>query len=185
MGKRNDILQATLDLITEEGLQSVTFAKIFKRANVGSSTFYHYFENKEQLVNELYHNIRIHKSEFIMNGYNPGLTIYERVKSILKNSANYSLQYPKEVEFTENYCSSPYISEILRNTPDPPTLEIISIIEEGQRQGIIREMNITLCCQLISGILSAVIKGYLNGKYPLNEHQIQQTIESCWLAIKV
>ncbi|MFD1906987.1 TetR/AcrR family transcriptional regulator [Paenibacillus rhizoplanae] len=61
MGKRDDILQATLDLITEEGLQSVTFAKIFKRANVGSSTFYHYFENKEQLVNELYLKVRIHK----------------------------------------------------------------------------------------------------------------------------
>ncbi|MFD2877877.1 helix-turn-helix domain-containing protein [Paenibacillus rhizoplanae] len=35
--------------------------KIFKRANVGSSTFYHYFENKEQLVNELYLKVRIHK----------------------------------------------------------------------------------------------------------------------------
>ncbi|MEK3904484.1 TetR/AcrR family transcriptional regulator [Paenibacillus sp. FSL R7-0179] len=185
MGKRDDILQATLDLITEEGLQSVTFAKIFKRANVGSSTFYHYFENKEQLVNELYQKVRIHKNEFVMNGYDPGLTIYERVKSLLKNTAIYSLHYPKEVDFTENYGSSPYIAEDLRNTPAPSTLEIFSIIDEGQRQGIIREMNVCLCYQLIYGILIAVIKGYLDGKYPLNEQQIQQTIEACWLAIKL
>lgn len=185
MGKREDILQSTLDLITEEGLQSVTFAKIFKRASVGSSTFYHYFDNKEQLVNELYHNIRTHKGEFVMNGYDRSMTIYERVKGILKNAAEYSLQFPKEVEFTENYCSSPYISEELRNSPDPSVIEIFSIIEEGQKQGIIREMNIVLCCQLVWGIVTSVIKGYLSGKYPLDDHQIQQTIEACWLAIKV
>ena len=46
MGKRDDILTATLDLISEEGLQSTTFSKIFKRANVGSGTVYNYFKNK-------------------------------------------------------------------------------------------------------------------------------------------
>lgn len=54
MGKREDFLNATLDLITEEGLQALTFAKIINRAHVGSSTVYHYFQNKEELVSELF-----------------------------------------------------------------------------------------------------------------------------------
>jgi AcrR family transcriptional regulator len=185
MGKREDILDATLDLIIEEGLQSVTFSKLFKRANVGSSTFYNYFENKEELVNELYKNIKAHKGEVVMNGYDPTLTIYERVKGILKNSADYALNFPKELSFSENYCSSPYISEELRNSIDPSLTEIFSIIEQGQKQGIIREMDIILCCQLLSGMITSVIRGYLTGKYPLDEQQIQQTIQACWLAIKV
>ena len=69
MGKNEDILVATLDLITEEGLQSVTFAKIFKRANVGSGTFYNYFNNKEELVNNLFEKIIIHLSKFVIEDY--------------------------------------------------------------------------------------------------------------------
>jgi AcrR family transcriptional regulator len=185
MGKREDILVATLDLITEEGLQSVTFSKIFKRANVGSSTFYNYYKSKEELVSELFMNARTHMAEAVMIGYDPSLTVYERIKGILKSTADYALNYPKELSFIENYCQSPYISEELRNMLDPSTIEILSIIEQGQKQGIIREMDKILCCQLVTAMISSVIKGYLAGKYPLDENQIQQTLEACWKAIKV
>ncbi|MDG0812818.1 TetR/AcrR family transcriptional regulator [Cohnella rhizosphaerae] len=59
MGKRQDIMDATLDLIHEEGLQSVTFSKIFKKADVGSGTIYNYFSNKEELVNAVYKEARM------------------------------------------------------------------------------------------------------------------------------
>lgn len=185
MGKREDILVATLDLITEEGLQSVTFSKIFKRANVGSSTFYNYYKSKEELVSELFKNTRTHMGEAVMIGYDPSLTVYERIQCILKSMADFALHYPKELSFIENYCQSPYISEVLRNMLDPTTVEIFSIIEQGQKQGIIREMDKILCCQLVTGMIVSVIQGYLAGKYPLDESQIQQTIEACWKAIKV
>jgi AcrR family transcriptional regulator len=185
MGKREDILVATLDLITEEGLQSVTFSKIFKRANVGSSTFYNYYKSKEELVSELFINARTHMGEAVMIGYDPSLTVYERIKGILKSTVDYALNYPKELSLIENYCQSPYISEELRNMLDPSTIEIFSIIELGQKQGIIREMDKILCCQLVTGMITSVIKGYLAGKYPLDENQIQQTLETSWKAIKV
>lgn len=60
MSKKQDIMAATLDLIHEEGLQSVTFSKIFKKANVGSGTVYNYFANKEELVNAVYKEARTH-----------------------------------------------------------------------------------------------------------------------------
>ncbi|WP_246772640.1 TetR/AcrR family transcriptional regulator, partial [Paenibacillus polymyxa] len=92
-GKREDIMVATLDLIIEEGIQSVTFPKIFKRANVGSSTFYNYFNNKEELVSELYKSVLIHMGEVIMTGYDPNLTIYERSKGILRRMVDYGLSF--------------------------------------------------------------------------------------------
>ena len=185
MGKREDILMATLDLIIEEGLQSVTFAKIFKRANVGSGTVYNYFENKEELVNELFKQISMHMSEFIIENYDPTVTLYERFKFYLHRMADFAINYPTELQFIENYCHSPYISEELRSNAFPSLNEFFSIISEGQKQGIIREMNLMICCQIVSGLIISVIKGFLNNKYPLSEVEIQQTIEACWKAIKV
>ncbi|MHB8063637.1 MAG: TetR/AcrR family transcriptional regulator [Ruminiclostridium sp.] len=185
MGKREDILMATLNLITEEGLQSVTFAKIFKLANVGSGTFYNYYHNKEELVNDLYKETVMHLSKFVIKDYDPLVTLYERFKFFLKKIADFAINYPTELSFLENYSHSPYISEDLRNMVDSSTTEFFSVIVEGQKQGIIREMNLMMCCQIVNGLIISVIKGFLNNKYPLSETEIQQTIEACWKAIKV
>jgi AcrR family transcriptional regulator len=185
LGKREDILMSTLDLIIEEGLQSVTFAKIFKKANVGSGTVYNYFQNKEELVNELFKQISIHMSEFILEGYNPSLTLYERFKFFLQKMADFALNYPKELHFLENHFHSPYISEELRNESEAGISELYSIILEGQKQGIIREMNLMMCCQMVYGMVGSVIKGFLNNKYQLNAIEIQQVIEASWKAIKI
>ncbi|OPX44124.1 HTH-type transcriptional repressor Bm3R1 [Ruminiclostridium hungatei] len=185
MGKREDILTATLELITEEGLQSVTFAKIFKRANVGSGTLYNYFQNKEELVNALYKEIIRHMSDFCIQNYDPAAPLYERFKFFLKKIADFSIAYPKEHWLVDNFSHSPYISEELRNIEDPTMKEFFAVILEGQKQGLIREMDIMLCCSIAGGIVTSVIKGYLNGKYLLTEVEIQQTIEACWKAVKV
>lgn len=185
MGKREDILNATLDLITEEGLQSITFSKIFKRANVGSATFYHYFDNKEVLVNELYKNTSKQMSEFVIKDYDASATLYEKFRFFVKKTADFAISHPNELWFLENYAHSPFISEEIRNAVDPGISEFINIIMEGQRQGIIKDMNPLLCFQIVGGSILFVIRGYLSKKYPLSDREIQQTIEVCWKGIKV
>ncbi|MFC4807906.1 TetR/AcrR family transcriptional regulator [Paenibacillus sp. GCM10023250] len=95
-------MDATLDLIHEEGLQSVTFSKIFKK--VGAGTIYNYFSNKEEFVNAIYKEARMLMGE---------------------------------------------------------------------------------CHQFIHGIVSSILKGYYVRKYPLNESQTQQVLESSWKALLV
>jgi Transcriptional regulator len=185
MGKREDILDATLNLITEEGLQSMTFSKILSKANVGSATFYHYFDNKEDLVNELYKNCSKQMSEFVIKDYNSTATLYEKFRFFLKRTADFAIEHPDELWLLENYAHSPYISEEIRNTVDPTMSEFINVISEGQRQGIIKDMNPLVCFQIVGGSILFVIKGYLSNKYSLSDSEIQQTIEICWKGIKV
>lgn len=185
MGKREDILKATLELISEEGLQSITFSKLFKKANIGSSTFYHYFESKEEAVSDLFINTRTQMGEAILKGDDPDLTIYERMKSILVNIVKFSLDHPQQFLFIENYCESPSIPEEVRKLPALSDAVIFTLIKEGQKNGIIREMDPILCCQVVNGIISSAIKGYLSGKYPLDEIQIQTIVEISWKAIRI
>ncbi|WP_204787649.1 TetR family transcriptional regulator [Paenibacillus oryzisoli] len=58
-------MAATLDVIHEEGLHSVTLAKVLKKAKVGWGTTFNYFESKEVLVNEVYKEARIHMGNFL------------------------------------------------------------------------------------------------------------------------
>ncbi|GGA25670.1 TetR/AcrR family transcriptional regulator [Paenibacillus physcomitrellae] len=187
MSKKQDIMTATLDLIHEEGLQSVTFSKLFKRANVGSGTIYNYFSNKEDLVNEVYRDSRSKMGEYLIQGYDANASLYERFKCLQMNRLEFGMHFPKKFLFIDSYSFSPYISPELRNLDDEYNSSKIvqDLIIDGQRNGIIKEMDSHLCHQLLHGIISSILKGYFVNKYPLNELQIQQIIEASWKAILV
>ena len=107
------------------------------------------------------------------------------MKSILVNIVKFSLDHPQQFLFIENYCESPSIPEEVRKLPALSDAVIFTLIKEGQKNGIIREMDPILCCQVVNGIISSAIKGYLSGKYPLDEIQIQTIVEISWKAIRV
>ncbi|MDG0812814.1 hypothetical protein [Cohnella rhizosphaerae] len=113
--------------------------------------------------------------------------MYERFKCLQSNRLRFGIHFPKMFLFIDSYSFSPYISPELRNKDDGHnSSEIVrDLIVEGQRQGIIKEMDSHLCHQLIHGIISSILKGYYVNKYPLNEVQIQQIIEASWKAILV
>jgi len=52
--KRDDILQAALELFAERQYDGTTVPMIADKAQVGAGTIYRYFESKEVLVNELF-----------------------------------------------------------------------------------------------------------------------------------
>ncbi|MBW7453446.1 TetR/AcrR family transcriptional regulator [Paenibacillus sepulcri] len=186
MSKRQDIMNATLDLIDEEGLQSVTFAKIIKRAKVGSGTIFNYFSNKEELVNEVYKEARMLMGRCLLSGYDPELSLYERFKCLQLNRLRFAVDFPKEFRFIDHYSYSPYILREIRDMDEAGSSRIVqALIVEGQKQGIFKELNSHLCHQLIHGIISSIAKGYYVHKYPLTEREIRQTLEVSWKAILV
>ncbi|MBW7458448.1 TetR/AcrR family transcriptional regulator [Paenibacillus sepulcri] len=185
MSKLEDIMEATLDLIVEEGLDSVTFAKIFKRASVGAGTVYNYFENKEQLINELYKKSRLNMSSRLLIDYDPDSGLYARFKCLVQNYLKYARDFSREFIFVDSYSFSSSIPPEVRNlNEDGGIRELLSVIHEGQRLGILQDMEPYMSIQIVHGIISSIVRGFHIQKYPLNELQLQQTVDACWKAIK-
>jgi len=185
MSKRDDILTATLELISEEGLQSTTFAKIFKRANVGSGTVYNYFSNKEELVGALYTRTIHLFSHALLQNYDPAEPVYKCFRQLLQNAVLFAQEFQKEQSFLDDYSHSPFISQDIRNIEIPAITECMLLIQRGMEQGIIREINPLMCVQMINGMITAAIQGALLGKYPMENKDIEQVVEICWRAFVI
>ena len=56
--KRNLILDTTLSLLSENGFHGTPISLIAEKANIGAGTIYRYFKNKEELINELFIEIK-------------------------------------------------------------------------------------------------------------------------------
>ena len=56
--KRKALLNATLNLVNNNGFHDAPMSKIAKIAEVSPATIYIYFENKQDLINQLYLEIK-------------------------------------------------------------------------------------------------------------------------------
>src|SRR5690606_22130158 len=52
--KRTIILETTLELVRERGIHGFPISDVAKEGGIAVGTIYHYFEGKEQLIQELY-----------------------------------------------------------------------------------------------------------------------------------
>ncbi|GKT26967.1 hypothetical protein ADUPG1_004725, partial [Aduncisulcus paluster] len=57
--KRQLVLDATLELIMESGVQAASMSKVSKRSGVAVGTIYHYFSSKEAIITELYRYFKL------------------------------------------------------------------------------------------------------------------------------
>ncbi|MGL5963838.1 MAG: TetR/AcrR family transcriptional regulator [Fusobacteriaceae bacterium] len=186
MSKRDDILNATLNLVMDEGLHSLTFSKIFKKANVGSGTLYNYFKNMDELIYALYEICFQDLTDEVMKNYNYNTEVYPRFKHLIEGSLKYSLTYPDRMVFVTDLIYSSYMPERYRDTENNKIFsEILAVIKSGQVKGAIRQINPDLCISMIFGIIFFGVKGTLINRYSLDEYQISQIVDSCWKAIKI
>src|SRR5690348_3346876 len=66
--KRRRLLDASLKMFAERGYHGVAVPEVATAAGVGTGTLYHYFENKQVLVNELYRDQKLKLRSHLLDG---------------------------------------------------------------------------------------------------------------------
>lgn len=107
--KREAILAAALALFAEQGFHNAPCAQIAQRAGVAAGTIYRYFESKDVLIGELYHEIERSVTNVVLPGYNQQATCCER----FSHMATVILRYLRNI---------PRHSSILNSFTTPPTV---------------------------------------------------------------
>jgi len=54
MNKKQKILLTMLELVVEQGVHATPMSQLARESNVAIGTIYHHFENKEQIIEEIY-----------------------------------------------------------------------------------------------------------------------------------
>ena len=56
--KREALVRATINLVNNNGFHAAPMSKIAKMAEVSPGTIYQYFENKQDLINQVYIEVK-------------------------------------------------------------------------------------------------------------------------------
>jgi AcrR family transcriptional regulator len=189
LGKRDYIVQSSLELIAEHGFHGVPMTMIAERAGVGVGTIYLYFETKDVLINELHQELEAKMYPFILNGYADNAPIRERFLNIYTSLLRYFIQFPLDFRYLEQFYNSPYGAafrrvKLLGNKSGRSNVFDELFVEGAERQ-VFKNLPPVILLALAFGPLLAVARDHILGFVRLDETMIDRTINACWDAVKL
>ncbi|CAI6024164.1 TetR/AcrR family transcriptional regulator [Cohnella sp. JJ-181] len=179
------VLETTLGIIIRKELQATSMALIAKESGVSTGSIYHYFQSKEEIVNELYRAIVAFNGEYVREGLTQGATLREKFEAGWRRVVDLGLKYPAGFQFIEQYSFSPYIYDDVRLAAytggwcEPMN----RLYADAIARKLFVPMNPKMMVQMHYGTFVYLLKANLHEIYALDEDSIGEAIRSCWNAV--
>ncbi|MFD1707231.1 TetR/AcrR family transcriptional regulator [Siminovitchia sediminis] len=182
--KIESIFNAAIQLINEHGLSGTSMSKIAKKAGLSASTIYVYFENKEDMLNKLYLNVKKNMSQEVFYNYDDSISIQSAFEHTLKKFINFILTNKEEFLFLEQFSNSPLLHMLSRNEGTELFEPIFSLFEKGKSQNVFKQVDSNLLHMFMFNPAIQYVKDYLGGRCELNQDDIEKIIQMSWDAVK-
>ena len=180
VNKKDNILKAALKLFVEQGEQSTSMKWIAKEANCGIGTMYNYFQSKDELINELYFDIKTSFFSYILEAIDTNTPVKQQFVDTWFKAIDYAISNPLEYKFLEIFSHSPKISKQVEEKVNKLIYPILEIFEKGKSEGVIKNID---SLQLIIFINGAITSSILRNPN-INEQGKKAIILMAWDAIK-
>ncbi len=183
--KRTALLNATLTLVNNHGFHNAPMSKIAQLAGVAPATIYLYFENKQDLVHQLYLDVKEDFSKNAFEGYHENLSVKEGFKIIWFNIAGYKLSQIKQANFLSQCDNSPMIEEKIRVEGLKNLQPLLELWERGKKEGIIKPLSAYVLYAFTINPLSFLLEMQERGIYTLTEQEKSDTFDAAWDSISI
>lgn len=182
--KQDAILSATLKLVSERGFHDAPTSLIARAAGVGVGTIYRYFENKEDLIDELYKRLRLESAKAMLVGYSAELPLRERFRRIWINVARFYVDHPLEAAFMEQYTNSPYLKPETADVHAEQFAPFHEFIEKGIYEGVLKDLPPEVFASLTLEVAISLAKKHRYGTITLDDDTLERAVDACWDAVK-
>ena len=136
--KRNAILEAATEVVAKVGVSAPT-AKIAKRAGVAEGTLFTYFSNKDELLNQLYLELKADLGKAMTSGYPSDKSLVERSRHVWSRLVGWGSAHPLKRKAMSQLAVSGRITEKTRKIAGGPFGEINGMIRESLASGALKD----------------------------------------------
>ncbi|AJR04233.1 TetR/AcrR family transcriptional regulator [Siansivirga zeaxanthinifaciens] len=183
--KRNALVKATIELVNNNGFHATPMSKIAKMANVSPATIYLYFENKQDLVNKTYIEVKEEYTKYAFATYNASMSVKEGFKIIWYRIADFKLNDCENAMFLAQCDNTPMIDEPSRQEGIKHLQPLLDLWERGKKEGIIKPISDYLLYAYAINPLSFLMIMQKRGSFNLNDTHLDEAFQAAWSSIKV
>ena len=183
--KRNALVKATIELVNNSGFHATPMSKIAKMANVSPATIYLYFENKQDLVNQTYIDVKAEYTKYAFETYDENMSVEAGFELIWKRIADFKLKECEHAMFLAQCDNSPMIDEASRQQGIKHLQPLLDLWERGKKEGIIKPLSDYLLYAYAINPLSFLMMIQKRGVFQLDKDLLEEAYQSAWSSIKV
>ncbi len=189
--KREQIIDATIRLISEYGFHGTPVSMIAQEAGVGAGTIYRYFKDKDSLVLEIFAQVNRDFQSTMLDQYDARQPIRDRFFHLCRGIFQYGIENPHKFKFMEQFYNSPYGTTLRReklfcNCDDSSQeLSLEQLFSKGQAQQLIKDIPLATLIAHSVGPIVFLVKDSIAGLIHLDESTIDSSLTACWDAIRV
>lgn len=137
---REKLLKATMELVNEFGLHNTPTSKIAKAAGFSEATIYKNFSSKDELIIEVYLEIKADLNKAFSVGVDHDIEFKERTKKALNNYLNYFLNHSNELMYFLQFTNSFYMNKVVHEMGRTRLEYVNQYITENIKNGYIKNM---------------------------------------------
>lgn len=183
--KQNALMKATIKLVNNNGFHATPMSKIAKIANVSPATIYLYFENKQDLVNQTYLEVKTKYTDFVFKTYNENTSIKSCFELIWKRMAEFNSN-ECEYSFFLNQCNNtPMIDEPSRNEGIRHLQPLLDLWQRGKAEGVIKPISDYILYAYSINPLSTLMMAQKQGQFQLTKEHVEEAFTAAWDSIKL
>ena len=183
--KRERILQAAAKLIVQNGLQC-SMSAIAEEAGVATGSLYNYFKSKEDLVRGVYGRVAEVMTGRLAAEPDPGIPHRDRIRRYIADYIDFIWEDPLRARLFEYLDNNPLITINEAGAIFGPFVDHSSaMLEAGQREGSVREGQVSLMASFVRGAIRNTLKRRRTNPAPLTALEREQITGMCWDAIAV
>ncbi len=182
--KRKSLINATIELVNNNGFHATPMSRIAKMAGVSAGTIYLYFENKQDLVNKVYLEVKAAFTEFAFRNYKENMPVEKGFKIIWKNIAEFKLKEVEEAFFLSQCDNTPIIDESGRQEGLKHLQPLLDLWEKGKNEGLIKEVSPYSLYAFSIYPVAFLMNMQQRGLYNLTSEHIEEAYEMAWNSIK-
>jgi AcrR family transcriptional regulator len=184
LNKKKALLDATLFLVNNKGFHDAPMSKIAKIAKVSPATIYLYFENKQDLINQLYLKVKASYCEQAFIAYENTVPVKKGFEIIWYNIAHYKLNNIDEALFLAHCDVTPMIDQDTKLEGLKHLEPLLDLWKKGQEEEVIKDISPYLLYAYTLSPLSFLMTIHNKDSFVLNEENIKNAFQLSWDSIK-
>jgi len=115
--KEKTIRRKAIEMVVRDGLDGFSMQRLARAARISPSTLYVYFDDRDDLIFQLFRDEMAQLTTHIMDGFAPGMSFVEGLRVQWKNRIRYTLEHPLQSDFLEHIRYSPYHERFMSRVP--------------------------------------------------------------------
>lgn len=182
--KLDAIFAATCRLAAERGLFGLTLAEIAKAAEIGTSTLYVYFADKEALFNDVFRRAKLEAVTFYGEQIDPAASLKARIRALWNGMLDHRLRRFDQVSFLEQFEGSSFMSDESRAYHAQITERLMTLVAEGQAAEVLKAAPAALLHALFIGSIRETARLIRGRRIADAEEARAIAFQLCWDGVR-